>query len=138
MIKNERGIALVIVLILSAIALALVGITLSLIRYSTNVSGSYSAYKTSLEAAKGGVDLSMAKLLNTNCDNSSMSGNLSISPSTLGQYSIKATVLNKLYYPTIDEKTGTITDHCIYSLEVTASSTKSKDKSIIDVVIKVD
>ena len=136
--KNNKGIALIVVLILSVIALALVGTTLTLIRDSMRMSGSYSSYQTALEAAKGGVDLSIAKLLSFNCDNSSLTGNLSLNPSILGSYRITANVLYKYYYVTINPSTKLTEDHCIYSMEVSANSTNKKDKAIIDVVVKVE
>jgi hypothetical protein len=135
--KNNKGIALIIVLILSFIALALVGTTLSLVRHSTNISGSFISYQTALEAAKGGVDLSIARLLSLDCDNSSLSGNLSLQTSTLGSYTITSKVLDKYWYPTVDSLTGNIIDHCIYSIEVQSLSS-NKSKAIIDVVVKVE
>ena len=139
MIKpNKKGVALIVVLILSVIALALVGTTLSLVRNATKTSGLYSSYQTSLEAAKGGVDLSIAKLLSIDCDNSSLSGNLDIGYTTLGNYNIFSKVLKKYHYITVDSTTGNIENHCIYAIEVTAKSPNTKEKSIIDIVLRID
>src|SRR5512142_135093 len=55
--KSERGIALVVVLVLSAIALALITALIYMITSGTQISGFQKRYKTSLEAARGGSDL---------------------------------------------------------------------------------
>jgi len=56
-ISNEKGIALVMVLILSAIALAIMAALVYMLTASTQVSGIQKRYKTALEAGKGGVDV---------------------------------------------------------------------------------
>ncbi|AEA34051.1 hypothetical protein [Hippea maritima] len=140
--KNNKGIALITVLILSFIGLALVGTLLFMTRNSINISGYFSSYQTALEAAKGGFDASVAKLLSLDCDNSSLSGNLDLSDyipsSRLGNYSVTCTVLSKYYYPTVDPITHNISDHCVYSLEIEADSTIGNDKAIIDAVVKIE
>jgi hypothetical protein len=55
--KSERGIALVVVLVLSAVALALMTALIYMITSGTQISGLQKRYKTSLEAGKGGTDI---------------------------------------------------------------------------------
>lgn len=55
--KSERGIALVVVLILSAVSLALMTALIYMITAGIQISGFQKRYKTSLEAGKGGTDL---------------------------------------------------------------------------------
>jgi len=56
-ICNERGIALVMVLILSAIALAVMSGLIYMIIAGTQISGMQKRYKTALEAGMGGADV---------------------------------------------------------------------------------
>ncbi len=56
-ISNEKGIALVMVLILSAIALAIMAALIYMLTASTQVSGIQKRYRTALEAGKGGADV---------------------------------------------------------------------------------
>ncbi len=56
-VSNESGIALVMVLILSAIALAIMAALIYMLTASTQVSGIQKRYKTALEAGKGGADV---------------------------------------------------------------------------------
>lgn len=55
-LRNERGIALVMVLILSAISLAIMAGLIYMLTSATQVSGLQKRYATSLEAAHGGSD----------------------------------------------------------------------------------
>jgi hypothetical protein len=55
--QDERGIALVMVLILSAISLAIMAALVFMLTASTQMSGIQKRYKTALEAGKGGADL---------------------------------------------------------------------------------
>jgi hypothetical protein len=54
---NEKGIALVMVLVLSAIALAIMAGLIYMVTSGTQISGMEKRYKTALEAAKGGTDV---------------------------------------------------------------------------------
>jgi hypothetical protein len=54
---NEKGLALVMVLILSAIALAVMAGLIYMITSGTQISGMQKRYKTALEAGKGGADV---------------------------------------------------------------------------------
>ncbi len=60
LIRNEKGIALVLVLVLSLIALAIVSALLFMITQGTQLSGFHKFYRTSEEAAMGGVEASLA------------------------------------------------------------------------------
>jgi hypothetical protein len=55
--SNERGIALVMVLILAAISLAIMAALIYMITMSTQVSGIQKRYRTALEAGKGGASV---------------------------------------------------------------------------------
>lgn len=55
--QNEEGVALVMVLILSAIALAIMAALVFMLTASTQMSGIQKRYKTAIEAGKGGADL---------------------------------------------------------------------------------
>jgi hypothetical protein len=55
--SNERGIALVMVLILAAISLAIMAALIYMITVSTQVSGIQKRYRTALEAGKGGASV---------------------------------------------------------------------------------
>lgn len=57
-ISNERGIALVMILILSGIALAIMAGLIYMLTSGTQISGMQKRYKTALEASKGGNDVS--------------------------------------------------------------------------------
>jgi hypothetical protein len=56
-ICNEKGIALVMILILAAIALLIMAGLLFMITSSTQISGMQKRYKTALEAGKGGAEI---------------------------------------------------------------------------------
>jgi len=56
-LKNEKGVALVTALLLTLIALAICLALIYYITQSTTISGANKRYKTSLEAAHGGVDV---------------------------------------------------------------------------------
>lgn len=55
--RNEKGIALVIVMVLSAIGLAIMAGLVYMLTSGTQVSGIQKKYKTALEAGAGGVDV---------------------------------------------------------------------------------
>ncbi len=56
-IKNEKGIALVMVLVMSAIALAIMAQLIYFVTQGTKISGMEKRYKTALEASIGGADV---------------------------------------------------------------------------------
>ena len=55
--RSERGVALLIVLILAAVALAIMTAMISMIFSGTQMSGMHKRYKTAAEAAEGGTEL---------------------------------------------------------------------------------
>ncbi len=57
--RNQKGIALVMVLVLSAIGLALMSTLIYMITLGTQASGLQKQYKTALEAGRGGVDITL-------------------------------------------------------------------------------
>jgi Flp pilus assembly pilin Flp len=63
-LKNEKGIALVMVLILSVIALAIVSTLLYLVMQGTKTSSSYKRYETALDAGHGGSEIASALISN--------------------------------------------------------------------------
>lgn len=75
-IDNERGIALVMALILSLIVLAAVSALLYLAIQGTAMSGYQKRYQTSLEAAKGGVDLITKEIISKTIGQASLSSGL--------------------------------------------------------------
>lgn len=56
-LDSERGVALLVVIVLTAVALALMTTLIYLITTGTRISGLQKRYKTALEAGKGGADL---------------------------------------------------------------------------------
>jgi hypothetical protein len=57
LMKNESGIALVMVLILSAVALAIIAGLIYMVTSGTQISGLEKRYKTAIEASIGGADI---------------------------------------------------------------------------------
>jgi len=76
MLKNERGIALVLVLILSLIALAIVSSLLYMATMGTRTSGAEKFYRTADDAAFGGTRIALDMVIN-NFDNAAAGGALS-------------------------------------------------------------
>src|SRR3990170_8844714 len=56
-LKSEKGIALVVVLVLSAVALTIMTALIYMITSSTRISGIQKSYKTAVEAGQGGADV---------------------------------------------------------------------------------
>jgi len=56
-IQNEKGVALIIVIVLSAVALAIMTALIYMITMGTQISGLQKRYKTALEAGDGGGDV---------------------------------------------------------------------------------
>lgn len=68
-IKNEKGIALVMVLILSLIALVMVSALLYMMTQGTTMSGAQKFYRTAEEASYGGMELATGYLANRGLSN---------------------------------------------------------------------
>jgi len=62
--RNERGIALVMVMLMSLIGLAIVSSLLFMLTLATKTSGSHGFYRTADEAALGGIEISTRYLDN--------------------------------------------------------------------------
>jgi hypothetical protein len=77
--KSEKGIVLVVVLVLSAVVLAVMTALIYMITSGTQMSGMQKRYRTALEAAKGGSDL-FYQVIGSRGDTSTLS---SVSPSIL-------------------------------------------------------
>ncbi|WP_022670304.1 pilus assembly PilX N-terminal domain-containing protein [Hippea alviniae] len=56
MIKNKKGIALIVTLVLAAISVILIGVLMNLVITGTKISGVFKQYTSALEAAKGGME----------------------------------------------------------------------------------
>jgi hypothetical protein len=82
-IKNERGIALVLVLILALIGLAIVSSLIYMMTTGTRSSGAEKFYRTADEAALGGAMIGV-NLITTNFDNAAAGGALSAPLPALG------------------------------------------------------
>jgi hypothetical protein len=78
-LKNEKGITLVIVLILSLVALATISSLIFMITTGTQLSGLQKRYKTSLEAGMGGADVTY-QLISTRGDPNIPNINFNFSP----------------------------------------------------------
>jgi hypothetical protein len=83
MVRNERGIALVLVLILALISLAIVSALLYMATIGTRTSGAEKFYRTADEAAYGGTRIAVDMIV-TNLDSASTGGALSAPLPALG------------------------------------------------------
>ncbi|MDK2792708.1 MAG: hypothetical protein PWQ25_1571 [Deferribacteres bacterium] len=146
--KNKKGMALVTTLILSTIALLIVGTAYYLLSSGTKISGIQSRYTTALEAAKGASDYVINVILDkfdnisdeeTTCSSlsecSGYSGNCVNLPAkgynNLGGFNVCAKVLDSKYF--VDE------DMMIYTVEVRAvNPSNSNEKSIVQFVYQVE
>jgi hypothetical protein len=96
--KNNKGVTLIIVLVLSAVALVIVAGLLYMITEGTKISGSTKRYKTALEAAKAGTDV-VVQVIN----NSAGGATASIGPLVINTSNVNRlfnTVVGKLNIPT--------------------------------------
>ncbi len=72
LLKNEKGIALAMILVLAVIALAIIAGMIYMITSTTQISGMQKRYKTALEASLGGADVAFQLIAargNPNIDN---------------------------------------------------------------------
>ena len=83
--SNEKGIALVMILVLSAIALAIMAGLIYMITTGTQISGMQKRYKTALEAGIGGADVTyqFINLKDNMADTTSLYNNLKSPPLSL-------------------------------------------------------
>jgi hypothetical protein len=131
LLNNNKGMALIITLILSLISLGLLIALFYMITSTTKISGINLRYATALEAAKGISDYVMDQLDTldyTSVPASNNNMNLS-SFSQINGYNMQAKVLNKT-----DLGGGTY----LYSIRVEASRTGSNEKATIEFIYKVE
>ncbi|MEC9492931.1 hypothetical protein [Flexistipes sp.] len=135
MIKtNEKGMALIITLVLSFVALGFIAAILYLLNTSTSGSGATKRYSMALETAKGVSDYVVEKILSddltcsgSSCD-SGESIDIDIAPPN---HNISAIMLSDPKKVTVDE-----VDYTIYSVRVEAENDKTNDKAIIEFVYR--
>jgi hypothetical protein len=99
--RNEKGIALVMALVLSLIALAIVSALVFFITQGTTISGMQKRYQTAQEAAKAGLDLFSKEIIQE-----TFSGNLS---SIVSKYSLLVGMQES-------------TPGCLYTKQITATT----------------
>jgi len=146
--KNNKGMALITTIILSVIALLLVGTVYYLLNSGTKISGIQARYTTALEASKGAseyvMNLILDKFDNISTEEISCSsltecagytGNcIDLSAKNynkLGGFDICAKVLDSKYFPN--------KNLVIYSIEVRAINPNNNDeKSVIQFVYQVE
>ena len=141
--NNEKGISLVVVLVIGVVSLLFLAAVFYMLNSATSSTGSQKKYYTALEAARGGAYMVMDEIVHgkpLQCGNSSCtpcnsnvetdSCKVSNLPKTqLGDYTISAYLLYQSSTPTYD----------IYTIRVISQhKTNSKEKAIIDFVYKVE
>jgi flagellar basal body-associated protein FliL len=128
---NNKGMALIITLILSLVSLGLLAALFFMISSGTNISGSNLRYSSALEAAKGVSEYVMDRLeemdYNTISDNSSFPLNHSIE--NMGNFNMTAKILSKKELPG---------DVYIYSVQVDATKPNTNEKATIQFVYRVE
>jgi len=135
MIKaNEKGMALLVTLVLSFVALGFIAAILYLLNTSTSGSGATKRYSMALETAKGVSDYVVEKILSndltcggSSCD-SGESIDIDIAPP---DHNVEAKLLS-------DPKKVTLSgvDYTIYSVRVEAENNKTNDKAIVEFVYR--
>ena len=130
----RKGIALVIVLVLSLIALIFTGAAIYVSTKSTSISGSEKRYKNTLEYAKGVSSYLMDLMINdelrnfvpdfSRCVNNQCNERISI-PANISsnKYEVNATLLSAV-------KTGD--GGTVYTVEVIVKNRNTQEKAIID------
>ena len=142
--NNEKGIALVVTLILGVIALAFIGALLYFLTSGTKISGTEKRYYTALEAAKGGADLIIADILedgDITCNNNQTCTpcpgtvsddckiDLSLTDNKLGDYTIEAYLRSVEATPTAK----------IFDITVISkNSNNPKEKAEVEFVYKIE
>jgi hypothetical protein len=136
--SNNKGMALILTLVLSFVAMMLVGAMLYFLNTGTSVSGIQKRYASALDAAKGVADVVINNLfnesatcsggININDDNCSKGSSIELGDySTLGNYNLTATLLGKY-------NSGST---YFYAVKVEATS-NTGEKSIVEFVYKVE
>ncbi len=135
--NNNKGIALITVLIFSAISVAIVGALLYMLTSETKTSGMTRGYTEALEIAKGSSEYIMQSILQgtLTCNGGSICANtgdvidLESYAQNINGYTVKA----ELTAPIIVEQAKTI-----YSIRVEASRAGSPEKAVIEFIYKVE
>ena len=139
--SNEKGVALIVTLVLGFAALAFIAGLFYMLNTGTEVSGTEKRYYTALAAAKGTSEFVMNELVLGNTltcnggnsctpcptgENSSCKLDLNLN---LGDYDVNAYLLSK-------ETSGTAT---IYTIKVKAvNQNKPNEKAVVEFVYKVE
>jgi len=131
---NERGMALLVTLVLSFVALGFIAAILYLLNTSTSGSGATKRYSMALETAKGVSDYVVEKILSNDltCSGSSCDSGESIDIDiTPPDHNVEAKLLS-------DPKEVTFSgvDYTIYAVRVEAENSKTNDKAIIEFVYR--
>jgi len=134
--KNAKGMALLVTLILSFVALGFIAAILYLVNTSTGSSGSTKRYFMALETAKGVSDYVIGKILSEElscvggggCD----SGDEIVVEITPPDHDVYAEMLS-------DPKTFTYNgvDYTVYSIRITAKNKNTNDIAKIEFVYRV-
>jgi len=142
--KNEKGIALLTTLVLGLVAVVFIGALLYILSTGTRMSGIVARYTTSLEAAKGGADLVITKIINddlkcnggnvcTPCpDLPNANCKIDLQVSNLGSYNLTAYLIGE------DTTTYAGTVYKIYAVRVIATKQDSEEKAEIEFVYKIE
>jgi hypothetical protein len=124
--SNERGIALVLVLMLAAISLAIMAALIYMITVSTQVSGIQKRYRTALEAGKGGASVAFQTIA------AGADPNLGLTNFSIPSTDVDGTncFIAKLNTPTTDwPKDGGGNDICSTSFNIDPTQPSSYDWS---------
>jgi hypothetical protein len=100
LLKNEKGIALVMALILSLIALAITSALIYLITQGSMISGFQKRYQTAQEAAQGGIEFGSNEIINKTIGGTSSLSSLGTYGGMLSGNATDACFASKLTSPT--------------------------------------
>lgn len=132
--SNEKGMALLVTLVLSFVALGFIAAILYLVNTSTSGSGATKRYSMALETAKGVSDYVIEKILSDDltCSGASCDSGETIDMDiTPPDHSVEAKMLS-------DPKKVTLSgvDYTIYSVRVKAENNKTNNKAIVEFVYR--
>jgi hypothetical protein len=97
--KNERGIAMVMALVLSLLALTIISALVFFVTQGTSISGFQKRYQTAQEAAKGGIEIFTKEII-TETFKGNLTSLISTYASTISLGSPSSCLLTKLTNPT--------------------------------------
>ncbi|WP_457643466.1 hypothetical protein [Persephonella sp.] len=141
--KNERGMALLTTLILGFIALAFIGALLYMLTTGTKMSGTTGKYTTALDAAKGGADLVITKIINsdvkcggntcTPCpDTPTNECKIDLQINKLGNYDLEAYLIG------VDTAVYGGSNYYLYAVRVIATNPQNQEKAEVEFVYKIE